>query len=149
MFPPGTSLGHEFVKASWSDPDFSILAACYPYLARLLLTDDNPRTQRAHREMLYGTSGASRIDSTGQSDPAPAKPQAPSVDALCRTPFSNRRKQTAPDHPLPPPQVAHMLAHELCVCVCAGGNGNEVKYQGGKAPADGLWESGCARLFVK
>merc|ERR1712216_202248 len=69
MLPLGTSLGHEFVKAScqtrtrdqlvtkrcWSrvcrelsDPDFSILAACYPYLARRLLTDsDNPRTQQA------------------------------------------------------------------------------------------------------
>ena len=45
-----------------SDPDFSILAACYPYLARRLLTDDNPRTQQALREMLYGSSGASRID---------------------------------------------------------------------------------------
>ena len=26
-----------------SGPDFSLLTACYPYLARRLLTDDNPR----------------------------------------------------------------------------------------------------------
>ena len=45
-----------------SDADFSILAACYPYLARRLLTDDNPRTQRALHEMLHGNRGASRID---------------------------------------------------------------------------------------
>jgi hypothetical protein len=45
-----------------SDADFSILAACYPYLARRLLTNDNPHTQRALREMLHGSRGASRID---------------------------------------------------------------------------------------
>jgi len=46
-----------------SGPDFSLLTAWYPYLARRLLTDDNPRAQEALRaEMLYDGSGASRID---------------------------------------------------------------------------------------
>ena len=54
----GTNLSKQGVG-----PDFSLLTACYPYLARRLLTDDNPRAQEALRaEMLYDGSGASRID---------------------------------------------------------------------------------------
>ena len=53
----------KFLSESVSGPDFSLLTACYRYLARRLLTDDNPRAQRALRaEMLYDGSGASRID---------------------------------------------------------------------------------------
>ena len=44
------------------DPAFSILEASYPYLARRLLTDPSPRTQRALRDMLYGSTGASTLD---------------------------------------------------------------------------------------
>jgi len=36
----GTNLSKQGVG-----PDFSLLTACYPYLARRLLTDDNPRAQ--------------------------------------------------------------------------------------------------------
>jgi len=45
-----------------TDPNYSILAACYPYLARRLLTDPSPRTQKALKDMLYGTTGADRLD---------------------------------------------------------------------------------------
>jgi len=45
-----------------SNPNYSILAACYPYLARRLLTDPSPRTQKALKEMLYGSRGAERMD---------------------------------------------------------------------------------------
>ena len=55
--------GARVCESKLSDVDFSILAACYPYLARRLLTDDSPRAQEALRaEMLYDGSGASRID---------------------------------------------------------------------------------------
>jgi len=45
-----------------ADKDYSILAACYPYLARRLLTDPSPRTQKALEDMLYGSSGSRRLD---------------------------------------------------------------------------------------
>jgi aarF domain-containing kinase len=47
-----------------ADPQFSILSACYPYLARRLLTDPSPRTQKALEDMLYGSSavGSRRLD---------------------------------------------------------------------------------------
>jgi len=45
-----------------TDRRYSILTACYPYLARRLLTDPSPRTQKALKNMLYGTTGADRID---------------------------------------------------------------------------------------
>ena len=45
-----------------SNPDYSILASCYPYLARRLLTDPSPRTQKALKDMLYGSTGAERMD---------------------------------------------------------------------------------------
>ena len=55
--------GARICQSKLSGPDFSLLTACYPYLARRLLTDDNPRAQEALRaEMLYDGSGASRID---------------------------------------------------------------------------------------
>ena len=55
--------GARICQSKVSGPDFSLLTACYPYLARRLLTDDNPCAQEALRaEMLYDGSGASRID---------------------------------------------------------------------------------------
>ena len=55
--------GARICQSKLSGPDFSLLTACYPYLARRLLTDDNPRAQEALcAEMLYDDSGASRID---------------------------------------------------------------------------------------
>ena len=55
--------GARICQSKVSGPDFSLLTACYPYLARRLLTDDNPRAQEAlGAEMIYDGSGASRID---------------------------------------------------------------------------------------
>jgi aarF domain-containing kinase len=47
-----------------ADSQFSIISACYPYLARRLLTDPSPRTQKALEDMLYGSSavGSRRLD---------------------------------------------------------------------------------------
>ena len=39
-----------------SDPDYSILQECYPYLAKRLLSDDSPRARGALRTLLYGKS---------------------------------------------------------------------------------------------
>jgi len=36
------------------DPDYSILAQCYPYLAKRLMTDDSPRSAASLRTMLFG-----------------------------------------------------------------------------------------------
>mmetsp|Transcript_27402 Transcript_27402/g.58185 ORF Transcript_27402/g.58185 Transcript_27402/m.58185 type:complete len:813 (+) Transcript_27402:107-2545(+) len=37
-----------------SDPNYSILQECYPYLAKRLLSDDSPRARGALRMLLYG-----------------------------------------------------------------------------------------------
>ena len=38
-----------------SDPKYSILNECFPYLAKRLLSDDSPRARGALRTLLYGT----------------------------------------------------------------------------------------------
>eukprot|EP00775_Hariotina_reticulata_P007498 gene7498-7708_t len=42
------------------DPDYSIVQECFPYLARRLLSDDDPRVHKALRDVLYGNK--SRLD---------------------------------------------------------------------------------------
>jgi aarF domain-containing kinase len=36
------------------DPDYSIVQECFPYIARRLLADDDPRVRKALRDVLYG-----------------------------------------------------------------------------------------------
>lgn len=36
-----------------SDPDYSIVRECFPYLSRRLLTDDNPRVRAALKQLLF------------------------------------------------------------------------------------------------
>ncbi|GAB5360023.1 hypothetical protein AAMO2058_000591800 [Amorphochlora amoebiformis] len=43
-----------------ADPEYSIVQECYPYLARRLLTDDDPRANQALKTILYG--GQERLD---------------------------------------------------------------------------------------
>ena len=40
-----------------SDPNYSILQSCYPYLAKRLLTDDSPRARGALKMLIYGKYG--------------------------------------------------------------------------------------------
>lgn len=40
-----------------SDPNYSILQECYPYLAKRLLTDDSPRARGALKMLIYGRDG--------------------------------------------------------------------------------------------
>jgi len=37
-----------------ADPDFSIIKSCFPYIAKRLIGDDDPRSQAALKNMLYG-----------------------------------------------------------------------------------------------
>lgn len=37
-----------------ADPQYSIVAETFPYLARRLLTDNSPRTRAALKQLLYG-----------------------------------------------------------------------------------------------
>lgn len=37
-----------------ADPDFSIVKSCFPYVAKRLLGDDSPRSQKALRDLIYG-----------------------------------------------------------------------------------------------
>ncbi len=46
--------------------DYSILAECYPYLARRLMSDNSPRAQRAFRTMIFGAGGAKTSEDTSQ-----------------------------------------------------------------------------------
>ena len=38
------------------DPDYAIVQETFPYLSRRLLTDDQPRTRAALKQLLYGVS---------------------------------------------------------------------------------------------
>eukprot|EP00984_Skeletonema_dohrnii_P006492 scaffold2327_cov112-Skeletonema_dohrnii-CCMP3373.AAC.6 len=40
-----------------SDPNYSILQECYPYLSKRLLTDDSPRARGALKMLIYGKYG--------------------------------------------------------------------------------------------
>jgi len=69
-----------------SDPDYAIVQECYPYMARRLFTDKDPRTRQALQSMLYTKSGqlnvrrarklSSGFVSFGESTAAPAREQA-------------------------------------------------------------------------
>lgn len=37
-----------------ADPDFSIIKSCFPYVAKRLIGDDSPRSQKALRDLIYG-----------------------------------------------------------------------------------------------
>ena len=39
------------------NPSFAIIDEAYPYIARRLMTDDNPRLKAALRYMVYGREG--------------------------------------------------------------------------------------------
>ena len=49
-----------------SDPEYSILAACFPYLARRLFSDSSPRAKDALRAMLFGTT--SQLDASKMAE---------------------------------------------------------------------------------
>lgn len=48
------------------DEDYSILAECFPYLARRLFSDNDPRSKSALRNMLYGGKGALDVSKLGE-----------------------------------------------------------------------------------
>ena len=70
-----------------SDPQYSIVQECFPYLARRLLTDDDPRAREALRQLLFVgdqislervrrvVEGLSSYTVDGLSSPRPAAPQ--------------------------------------------------------------------------
>lgn len=37
-----------------ADPNFSIIKSCFPYVAKRLVGDDSPRSQKALRDLIYG-----------------------------------------------------------------------------------------------
>merc|ERR1712127_1077377 len=37
-----------------ADSDFSIIQSCFPYVAKRLIGDDSPRSQKALRDLIYG-----------------------------------------------------------------------------------------------
>jgi aarF domain-containing kinase len=45
-----------------SDPDYKVLGAAYPWVARRLFTGDSPELQRTLRKLLYRTDGLFRFD---------------------------------------------------------------------------------------
>jgi len=45
-----------------SDPNYSILKECYPYLAKRLLSDDSPRARGALRTLLYGSKDGTELN---------------------------------------------------------------------------------------
>ena len=47
------------------DEDFSIVAACFPFLAKRLLTDDSPRAEAALRSLLYSSAASAEGGAKG------------------------------------------------------------------------------------
>ena len=45
-----------------ADPDFSLVKSCFPYIAKRLLADDDPRSRKALRDLIYGSTGAIDVD---------------------------------------------------------------------------------------
>lgn len=45
-----------------ADPNYSIIKSCFPYVARRLVADDDPRARKALRDLLYGASDALDVD---------------------------------------------------------------------------------------
>lgn len=41
-----------------ADPNYSIIKSCFPYVAKRLVADDDPRARKALKELIYGVSGA-------------------------------------------------------------------------------------------
>lgn len=41
-----------------ADPDYSIIRGCFPYIAKRLVGDDDPRARKALRDLLYGAGNA-------------------------------------------------------------------------------------------
>ncbi|KAG2502091.1 hypothetical protein HYH03_000583 [Edaphochlamys debaryana] len=44
------------------DPDYAIVAECFPYLAHRLLSDDSPRMRAVLKDVLYGTKNRIDVD---------------------------------------------------------------------------------------
>jgi hypothetical protein len=45
-----------------ADPNYSIIASCFPYISKRLLGDDDPRARKALKDLLYGASDAVDVD---------------------------------------------------------------------------------------
>jgi hypothetical protein len=41
-----------------ADPNYSIIKSCFPYVAKRLVADDDPRARKALKELIYGASDA-------------------------------------------------------------------------------------------
>jgi predicted unusual protein kinase regulating ubiquinone biosynthesis (AarF/ABC1/UbiB family) len=68
-----------------SDPNYKVLGAAYPWVARRLLTDDSPELRRTLRNLLYMPSGGLRFDRLEalleQAIRSPPRPSRPLPDA--------------------------------------------------------------------
>lgn len=45
-----------------ADKDYSIIKSCFPYVAKRLVADDDPRAAKALRDMLYGAGSGINVD---------------------------------------------------------------------------------------
>lgn len=45
-----------------SDPDYSLIKSCFPYVAKRLVSDDDPRARKALKELIYGAGNAIDVD---------------------------------------------------------------------------------------
>lgn len=45
-----------------ADPDYSLIKSCFPYVAKRLLADDDPRAHKALRDILYGAGSSLDIE---------------------------------------------------------------------------------------
>ena len=45
-----------------ADPDYSIIRSCFPYVAKRLVGDDDPRARKALKDLIYGASNTVDVD---------------------------------------------------------------------------------------
>jgi hypothetical protein len=49
-----------------ASPEFSLIKACFPYVAKRLVGDDDPRARKALRDLLYGASDSIDVKRLGE-----------------------------------------------------------------------------------
>lgn len=115
-----------------SDPDYSIVRECFPYLSRRLLTDDNPRVRAALRQLLFAGGdhvSLERLERLVQVRGCGRQAVRGSDGQRC-TAAQTRRRASRPLSRLPPSRHP-----TRCRCHPQGVNSFTVEGLQGQAPA--------------
>jgi aarF domain-containing kinase len=101
-----------------SDPNYKVLGAAYPWVARRLLTDDSPELRRTLRNLLYKPSGGLRFDRLEalleqaiRSPPRPSRPLPGAGPSGVLPDLNTTQPSLSRDQRVPASRVAYLLWH--------------------------------------